>query len=512
MDLERVAAVIRPRSPWEAVDLGYSMVRAWWRAVYTPWLIAVPPVWLAALLLGRARPGWALFALWWLKPAFDRLPLQVVSRALFGDLPSARETLRAAHPLKGFFAAVTALRLDPARSFYLPVRQLERSRGPALRQRRRVLKGGGDGPAVALTFASLVMELMLFTALVGLVAMVIPETAGPRWGELWDGYLAGGSPLWFHLLVGFGWWLAVSAVEPFYVAGGFALYLNRRTLLEGWDVELAFRRLSRRLLDAEDERLRSRRAAGAGTTLVAALAAALLAAAGPAAAAAERAPAAAEAAPAAAPEATSDPQRAIAEILADGEFGGREKVRTWKWRRESEGEPEGDFSSGPAIGGLLAAVAEVVLWVAAGIGIAVALIYLVRSARRRRPPAAKAETPSPASKLLSGWLDPGEPLPADVAGAALRLLDAGRPLEALSLLYRGALAALDRRPGLSVRESWTEGECLGHLADQLPAAAAGFLRRLTLAWQRAAYAHRRPAEDELRTLCGEWPLHFEGAR
>ena len=35
----------------------------------------------------------------------------------------------------------------------------------------------------------------------------------------------------------------MSAIEPLYVACGFALYLNRRTQLEAWDIDLAFRRL-----------------------------------------------------------------------------------------------------------------------------------------------------------------------------------------------------------------------------------------------------------------------------
>ena len=529
MDLERVAAVIRPRGPWEAVDLGFTMVRAWWRAVYTPWIAAALPVWLAVLLLLRESPGWALFWLWWLKPAFDRLPLYVVSRALFGVVPSARETLRAAHPFRGFFAAVTALRLDPARSFYLPVRQLEGLRGTLLRDRRRVLRGGGQDPAGWLTFACLVMELFLVAAFWGLVAFAVPDTASPRWSELWEGYVAGGSPLWFHLLVGLGCWLAVTLIQPFYVAGGFALYLNRRTLLEGWDVELAFRRMSRRLLAAEAERLRHRSAV-AGGGLVAALAVGLLlgaggpaSAGGPVVAAGRLALANAEREADSAPPRTAasavpgtgaepDPQEAIAEILAAPEFGSRETVRDWRFRWAPEIEPPADVR-GPRVGELLAAVAEVVLWVLAGVLVTVIVIYLIRSRGRwaRAVPAGEPPRSAPERRLLSGWIDPDEPLPADVAAAARALLDSGRPLEALSLLYRGALAALDRRPGLSVDESWTEGECLGHLAARLPEGDAGFFRRLTLAWQRAAYAHRRPADDELRRLCGEWPLHFEGA-
>ena len=38
----------------------------------------------------------------------------------------------------------------------------------------------------------------------------------------------------------------MAIIEPFYVAGGFALYLNRRTALEGWDLEVALRRMGER--------------------------------------------------------------------------------------------------------------------------------------------------------------------------------------------------------------------------------------------------------------------------
>jgi hypothetical protein len=35
--------------------------------------------------------------------------------------------------------------------------------------------------------------------------------------------------------------------ETLFAAGGFSTYLNRRILLEGWDIELGFRRLAQRV-------------------------------------------------------------------------------------------------------------------------------------------------------------------------------------------------------------------------------------------------------------------------
>ena len=38
--------------------------------------------------------------------------------------------------------------------------------------------------------------------------------------------------------------MALLLIEPLYVAGGFALYLKRRSDLEAWDVEMQLRRLA----------------------------------------------------------------------------------------------------------------------------------------------------------------------------------------------------------------------------------------------------------------------------
>ena len=44
--------------------------------------------------------------------------------------------------------------------------------------------------------------------------------------------------------------LAMSLTDVFVTGAGFGVYLNNRTWIEGWDVELAFKRLARRLAKA----------------------------------------------------------------------------------------------------------------------------------------------------------------------------------------------------------------------------------------------------------------------
>ena len=46
----------------------------------------------------------------------------------------------------------------------------------------------------------------------------------------------------FALALPIAYATAVLFVEPFYVAAGFAMYLNRRAELEAWDIEQKFRR------------------------------------------------------------------------------------------------------------------------------------------------------------------------------------------------------------------------------------------------------------------------------
>jgi len=56
--------------------------------------------------------------------------------------------------------------------------------------------------------------------------------------------------LWLEHLSNAFYALVLVFWEPIYVACGFSLYLNRRTVLEAWDLELVFRRLRQRLSSA----------------------------------------------------------------------------------------------------------------------------------------------------------------------------------------------------------------------------------------------------------------------
>ena len=132
MRLEDMAITLRPRTASEAIDLGYAMTQAWWRTVFAAWCAVYLPAAVVVNLLCWQVPALSVFVLWWLKPAFDRVVLHVLAGATFGATPTLRQTLRDLPRLwwkNGLFSALTYARFDFARSFTLPVTQLEGSRG-----------------------------------------------------------------------------------------------------------------------------------------------------------------------------------------------------------------------------------------------------------------------------------------------------------------------------------------------------------------------------------------------
>lgn len=92
MQLDQLSVVLRQRNPWEAIDLGFAMVREWWWDACAAWLAVSVPLAVAACLL--LPPIWAFVLVWWLNPVIERIVLHVVASAVFGSRPRLRDTLR----------------------------------------------------------------------------------------------------------------------------------------------------------------------------------------------------------------------------------------------------------------------------------------------------------------------------------------------------------------------------------------------------------------------------------
>ena len=427
------------------------------------------PVWLPAL------------AVWWLKPLWDRL-VMVPAGVLLFDPETTRRKMAGGlrRVLSGtLFAGLTWKRFSPYRAYLIPIAMYERLSGGDAQRRAKWLTKDHMGQFVGLTLLGIALEAVIALSLwssigrlLALNSVASPTTASPVSGAF------------VYNLV---YLLVVLCVEPLYALSSFAIYLNRRTKSEGWDLQLAF------------SRLRARASSTRGKTIVALVIIAL-----------SLRPLALHAqplAPSAAPEAQSLSaaqarfMNRAHEVLKGNAFGNTVVQRELRVKPGVASPPSGSrLGNDPFLALLSAEVLRILMLSIAGALVVVAIVTnrhgiarFARSARRSRRTVARPE-PLAARKNPKGeehWID-----------AAAAAWSSGRPREAIATLYRGSLHLAKTRYGITISESATERECLRVLERANPDPA--FLRtfgELTRSWIRSAWAGIPPESSEFEGLC-----------
>lgn len=228
---------MRPRSPWEAADLGIRLAQRHWRELHLCHAVVTMPVVALCVACHEIALWLPLLLLFLAKPWLDRVSLFVLSRAAFGQPTSPGDLWRNQWRVlwRALLPSITWRRLSPWRSFTQPVYQLE---GLRIRQRRRQIGARHRGTALLVTSMFSLVETLLVMALMGLIAWFMPTERGSEqvWQQL--DQFSTFAAVYLPLLYG----CVILLLEPFYVAAGFAMYLNRRTELEAWDVEQELRR------------------------------------------------------------------------------------------------------------------------------------------------------------------------------------------------------------------------------------------------------------------------------
>lgn len=526
MRIDRLDVALRARSGWEAMELGSALSRRHARAVWGSWLLASAPLFVIFNALGWWLDafGWAWLAMWWCRPLFERAPLYVLSRGIFGEPLGALAALRAQRSWgnAGFWGYLGWRRFSVLRSLCLPVNLLEGS-APAQRgARRRAVAAGAAGAAVVLTVACMAFEGVLVSGAIGAVFMFMPlELMSESWRAAWD-MIGQDTPAWAQLGFNLACWLASVLIGPFYVGAGFGLYLNRRTQMEAWDVEIALRRLRERLLPA-------------ASTLALLLCLALPLASAPvhaqdAQTVAEQAdgakededraeePATAANDPAntptmifgAAPVDTAGFRQAVNRAYEDPLQRPTRQVTRWKpieqaeekkkedKTLQSDGSSKGERSNRKAGIAWLARLAEWGLWGLLGVLLLVLLLtarlwlpWLRGSGRR------KAEA---APQVVVEQVELPVVLPPDVATQAGLLWDQGRPRQALALLYRASVRTVGERSGIALPPGATEAQCLRASRRMPDATDRDLFARIVRMWQYAAYGGRLPSRADFDAL------------
>ncbi|MCG7878050.1 MAG: hypothetical protein JAY75_15160 [Candidatus Thiodiazotropha taylori] len=488
MDLTRIAIKLRPRQAWESIDLGFAMARKWFMPLWSLWLCSALPMMVVLALL--PLPLWlAGLILWWFKPLYEPTLLYWLSRRLFTETTPIKTVFRSwlKIVLPQLVANLTWRRLSPSRSFVMPVVVLEGLKGRQRSSRIGVLSRETHA-AGWLTLVGLHFEIVLELGFILLVLSLIPQEL--LWID-WQSYIFDPDPLseWLHHGCAL---LAMSLIAPFYVSGGFALYLNRRSQLEAWDLEIGLRNMAQR----------HQRRPLAGTVsllLVAALTVVGMQ-------------------PGTVDALTMDPRESrdlINEVLAENEFGRYQELGYWKYIGEESDEEENGWLVEwlqRLIGGFandLAYYGEVALWlVVAGI-LAYLLNWFIQnhSLLQGRGGAQRNNSRQIPSQVAGLDLRP-ESLPDDPAAKAASLIEDGDYRGGFSLLYRAALSVLVHDHAIEIVEGATEGECLSSVHGVIEDDSSAYFSRLTGMWQQIAYGHVQPPKEKALLLCRDWHSFF----
>ncbi len=531
MNVRDVTVSLRPRRGWESLDLGMALTREHYKPLFQIGLRAF----IFWILLACVLAFWLKFAaiilIWWLKPIMNRYHLYYLSRQIFGEKVTVRDTLRKRWEFwgKGGGWWLTFLRFKPTRSMELPVGDLERLRKKDRRARTGVVTRDGGGMAflsiVMFYFVSCLLWFSLWIFFSFFVPDVLLGEAFLEWffSGMFDWFFEGEiskgltyASMFAVLCYGF----VVLLIEPFYSGVGFGLYLNSRTTQEVWDVELYFRELAQRvkklrLKGSEKKSVRppvlppKKRPPVLPRTMLGVLACCLFFGAWGG----------------LAPQAVAQdpPQEVVDRVLSHEDFTihyktYKERVRNpkrsksrsgfWDWLNKLGGA---DVSGLGVVMQVIFGVVKILALLLLVAVIGLVAYHLLKGRNWSRDRLSQRQTKRPPPKMVMGMAVTKESLPEDILGEARRAWSSGQPRLALSLLYRGALTKLILENEMPIEEFYTEKECLKVVRANSNRTLADFFGDLTRSWSQVAYSDRQLADQRFQELCSVWPFSAAGS-
>lgn len=550
MNLDKIAAQMRVRPPFEAIDLGFLLARHFARPLWAAWFAILGPIFVIILGVSYyAHAFWMPFLLlWWLKPLYARVPLLVLSRGFFGSTPTHAQTMqafpRSARRLYTLWQ-LTLGRLNPALGFSMIVNDLERGTFKQNRQRSRILrKGPIDFTVQLLLLTSLCCQLLFFVASIAFFSLVQPPTLDVDTSDflidLLDGYTV---PYTFKFFLLVSYIIALTLIEPFFIAGNFGLYISRRIELEGWDIELTFRKLAARIQARNEISTLKNTALLLLATGLSALCW-LVPAPGHAhqetasdtvqsppmdtvilmpdnlKEAREQQPENVQDIPIYTPPADSRPKAHIQSILAQPEFGESKTQKSWKLRDDFNlldrfKDKKFDLSGAPSPPKFTTLI-TVLAWSLATLLTLFIAYFIVRHLQRRTHDNPRA----PKNTFEQDWQQLFEDhgidrettrnLPEDIITHARAAHTAGDDITALTLLYAGMLRALQRDFGLQLDPGLTAYECA--LVVRKHNGPHELVTRISNAWTARVFAHRTLDEHNFENLLQHWQTTFTARR
>ena len=443
----------RPRSGWEALDLGTRLFQERPALYMAVWATLSLPVYALVLALCWQQPEWGGFFVWWLKPLFEAPVLWLMSQQVFEPLPPYRRCIRTAFRQMWrprLIGDLTWRRFSLRRSLVLPVTLLEGVSGKAYQRRCNELSRQSGGAAGWLAVFGIHLESILAF---GLLSMLF--------------------------------WLWVGDPTQNIVAGPFG-GARSTDALQQIEALVAARKIQDRLLGSSSALWALALAVFIGFGFSGSLHAEPL------------------------------PSREKVEQIRDNTlrkapFQSIKTQTEYCWikcgkednTRQQRSLPDMPDIKAPSPGwfnGLMYALIVLLL--------ALVLWVLYRWYRANGGFGFGLNQGEEVPETLFGMKITPESLPKDVASAVLAEYERD-PRAAMSLLYRASLSQISRRHGLPLRSSDTEGQVLKRVRQRQPQ-LLDYWQPLTDNWVALAYAHRLPEREAVHSLCRQYRQVFAG--
>jgi hypothetical protein len=540
MQLNNLVIDASPKTSWQCFDLGCRVALADYKTLFSYWLLLTLPIFILLISLSLQ---WGLLIFWLFKPWYERGLLYILSRTVFGAKVSIKQALLALpsqiKPL--WFSSLTYRRLAPSRSFDMAVAQLENLSGERRTKRLKVLHKSRDDNTSWWTICCVHWESFLALASITLLQILLPAEFDFRLlaeslsvADSFENYV-------FIVCV----FLSMAIVAPFYIAGGFVAYLNRRVILEAWDIELGFNKWRKNYLEKASKNVfygqsrlnnqikpKNLNPSKPSSKDILGLAFLFLISTGflpTDAAYAQTIKADDDKVLTQIPVDTMpysdidktkqsqgeydllDPFAAkkkeigedLERVLSEPPFAQREMVTKYRWILSNEDTQENEKSTSDyaflaLVVAFMASSFEIVLWLLF-IFVFTYLIYrnwgnITRFFDVKTIQTDNTPLPSFISKAFK------EELPDDILLVVQQAIDNQKFRRALSILVRASFTYLSKEQQILITKSMTEKECLHEIKQTCPEPIYMYMQSLLQEWMKMAWAHQLPSADMLHIL------------
>lgn len=258
MKLDKLTVNVRPLPSFQAMDLGMTMARHWFIPLWQLWWRRMLPMFIIVLCIMFYQAFtdnavgfsglllfWLMLMVFYLSKPYAEIPLVIyLSQRLFNENLTSEQVWQQLKqiPRTGIFSSLR-FHITPRRQMLMPIVLLEQQTRKERKMRLKVLTKSQNNAIAWHTTMFQVIEILIYLGILVFMFHLVPENIiNETFFDMLFNEMS-----WVVQIIAITIYLLVTSIlSVFYIASGFAVYICKRSQLEGWDIELKFRQLAQR--------------------------------------------------------------------------------------------------------------------------------------------------------------------------------------------------------------------------------------------------------------------------